>query len=128
MSATDLDFDRRVRFSNLPHSLSHSLSLTRFRIRCRHLLNLDSGSGKNETLRSLFPRNFTPPFRFLTCISPFFYGSDLASSSSSCREYAFAEVENLDHCTKYLNQTLVTFGFPASLDLFANDPVRGQSP
>lgn len=35
----------------------------------------------------------------------------------------FANVGNLDHCTKYLNQTLVTFGFPASLDLFATDPV-----
>lgn len=40
------------------------------------------------------------------------------------REYAFADVGNLEHCTKYLNQTLVTYGFPASLDLFANDPVR----
>ncbi|KAJ8617126.1 hypothetical protein MRB53_013312 [Persea americana] len=38
-------------------------------------------------------------------------------------EYAFADAGNLEHCTKYLNQTLVTFGFPASLDLFANDPV-----
>ncbi|EYU37331.1 hypothetical protein ABFS82_10G137200 [Erythranthe guttata] len=38
-------------------------------------------------------------------------------------EYAFANLENLDHCAKYLNNTLVTFGFPASLDLFANDPV-----
>lgn len=40
------------------------------------------------------------------------------------REYAFADVGNLEHCTKYLNQTLVTYGFPASLDLFASDPVR----
>ncbi|PON79569.1 Afadin/alpha-actinin-binding [Trema orientale] len=38
-------------------------------------------------------------------------------------EYTFADVGNLEHCVKYLNQTLVTFGFPASLDLFANDPV-----
>ncbi|XP_059461682.1 uncharacterized protein LOC132190659 [Corylus avellana] len=38
-------------------------------------------------------------------------------------EYAFADVGNLEHCTKYLNQTLVTYGFQASLDLFANDPV-----
>ncbi|XP_010928667.1 uncharacterized protein [Elaeis guineensis] len=38
-------------------------------------------------------------------------------------EYAFADAGNLEHCTKYLNQTLVTFGFPASLDLFAVDPV-----
>ncbi|XP_039018984.1 afadin- and alpha-actinin-binding protein-like isoform X1 [Hibiscus syriacus] len=38
-------------------------------------------------------------------------------------EYTFADAENLDHCTKYLNQTLVTFGFPTSLDLFADDPV-----
>ncbi|KAI3444163.1 hypothetical protein Pfo_000828 [Paulownia fortunei] len=38
-------------------------------------------------------------------------------------EYAFADLNNLEHCAKYLNNTLVTFGFPASLDLFANDPV-----
>lgn len=36
----------------------------------------------------------------------------------------FADAGNLEHCAKYLNQTLVTFGFPASLDLFATDPVR----
>ncbi|KAK8655154.1 hypothetical protein V6N13_107744 [Hibiscus sabdariffa] len=51
---------------------------------------------------------------------------DLAPSSQSAfpiGEYTFADAGNLDHCTKYLNQTLVTFGFPASLDLFANDPV-----
>ncbi|KAK1322645.1 hypothetical protein QJS10_CPA02g01487 [Acorus calamus] len=35
----------------------------------------------------------------------------------------FADATNLDHCAKYLNQSLVTFGFPASLDLFAGDPV-----
>ncbi|KAF5191016.1 Afadin/alpha-actinin-binding protein, partial [Thalictrum thalictroides] len=38
-------------------------------------------------------------------------------------DYTFADAGNLEHCAKYLNQTLVTFGFPASLDLFANDPV-----
>ncbi|RXH71587.1 hypothetical protein DVH24_018942 [Malus domestica] len=38
-------------------------------------------------------------------------------------EFAFADVGNLEHCIKYLNKTLVTFGFPASLDLFAKDPV-----
>ncbi|KAL6520607.1 hypothetical protein OROMI_032167 [Orobanche minor] len=38
-------------------------------------------------------------------------------------EYAFANLNNLEHCAKYLNNTLVTSGFPASLDLFANDPV-----
>ncbi|KAJ0984213.1 hypothetical protein J5N97_002569 [Dioscorea zingiberensis] len=38
-------------------------------------------------------------------------------------DYAFADASNLEHCAKYLNQTLVTFGFPASLDLFASDPV-----
>ncbi|KAJ6957987.1 hypothetical protein NC653_039836 [Populus alba x Populus x berolinensis] len=51
---------------------------------------------------------------------------DLSSSPASAfsmGEYTFADVNNLEHCTKYLNQTLVTFGFPASLDLFANDPV-----
>ncbi|XP_042476286.1 afadin- and alpha-actinin-binding protein-like [Macadamia integrifolia] len=38
-------------------------------------------------------------------------------------EYTFADGGNLEHCAKYLNQTLVTFGFPASLDLFATDPI-----
>ncbi|XP_021723410.1 afadin- and alpha-actinin-binding protein-like isoform X2 [Chenopodium quinoa] len=41
----------------------------------------------------------------------------------SSSEMSFADVNNLEHCIKYLNQTLVTFGFSASLDLFANDPV-----
>lgn len=45
------------------------------------------------------------------------------ASAFSIGEYTFADVNNLEHCAKYLNQTLVTFGFPASLDLFANDPV-----
>ncbi|KAL9439745.1 hypothetical protein AB3S75_020831 [Citrus x aurantiifolia] len=44
-------------------------------------------------------------------------------SSSFIGDYKFADVANLDHCAKYLNQSLVTFGFPASLDLFSNDPV-----
>ncbi|GAB4853567.1 hypothetical protein Ancab_017758 [Ancistrocladus abbreviatus] len=47
----------------------------------------------------------------------------LPSSTFEMSEFAFADVNNLDHCAKYLNQTLVTFGFPASLDLFATDPV-----
>ncbi|PNX61896.1 afadin/alpha-actinin-binding protein [Trifolium pratense] len=52
---------------------------------------------------------------------------DLRPSSHSAfttGEHTFADVGNLEHCAKYLNQSLVTFGFPASLDLFANDPVR----
>ncbi|KAF2309455.1 hypothetical protein GH714_002697 [Hevea brasiliensis] len=51
---------------------------------------------------------------------------DLRTSTASAfliGDYAFADASNLEHCAKYLNQTLVTFGFPASLDLFANDPV-----
>ncbi|KAK3020377.1 hypothetical protein RJ639_047242 [Escallonia herrerae] len=52
---------------------------------------------------------------------------DLRSPSHSSflgiSEPTFADVGNLDHCVKYLNQTLVTFGFPTSLDLFATDPV-----
>ncbi|WVZ10109.1 hypothetical protein V8G54_014639 [Vigna mungo] len=46
-----------------------------------------------------------------------------SQSAFAAGEYTFADVENLEHCAKYLNQSLVTFGFPASLDLFANDPV-----
>ncbi|CDY11870.1 BnaC03g12960D [Brassica napus] len=42
---------------------------------------------------------------------------------SATGDYTFANVDNLEHCAKYLNQTMVTFGFPASLDLFSNDPV-----
>ncbi|KAG9136643.1 hypothetical protein Leryth_004436 [Lithospermum erythrorhizon] len=49
--------------------------------------------------------------------------ASLISSYIGVYEYAFADVNNLEHCAKYLNQTLVTFGFPASLDLFASDPV-----
>lgn len=45
------------------------------------------------------------------------------SSTLGIGDYNFADTGNLDHSTKYLNQTLVTFGFPASLDLFATDPV-----
>ncbi|KZV14515.1 Afadin- and alpha-actinin-binding protein [Dorcoceras hygrometricum] len=61
-------------------------------------------------------------------MSPTEFDSHLRGSSSSptplgASEYAFADISNLEHCAKYLNQTLVTFGFPASLDLFANDPV-----
>ncbi|XP_010452070.1 PREDICTED: afadin- and alpha-actinin-binding protein-like [Camelina sativa] len=44
-------------------------------------------------------------------------------SQSTTGDNTFANVDNLEHCTKYLNQTMVTFGFPASLDLFSNDPV-----
>lgn len=38
-------------------------------------------------------------------------------------EDIFADVHNLDHCIKYLNQSLVTFGFPSGLNLFSSDPV-----
>eukprot|EP00249_Psilotum_nudum_P010131 c22352_g1_i2 orf=411-1475(+) len=38
-------------------------------------------------------------------------------------EIEFADVDNLEHCIKYLNQTLVTFGFPSLLDSLANDPI-----
>ncbi|GLT97513.1 hypothetical protein SLE2022_150720 [Rubroshorea leprosula] len=44
-------------------------------------------------------------------------------SAFSVGDYTFADAGNLEQCSKYLNQTLVTFGFPASLDLFASDPV-----
>ncbi|KAF3639532.1 putative proteinaceous RNase P 1, chloroplastic/mitochondrial-like [Capsicum annuum] len=53
----------------------------------------------------LIPRASTPP------------------SGMGISEYNFADINNLEHCAKYLNQTLITFGFPVSLDLFAHDPV-----
>ncbi|CAL0307817.1 unnamed protein product [Lupinus luteus] len=40
------------------------------------------------------------------------------------REYTFSDMGNLEHCAKFLNQSLMTFGFPSSLDLFANDHVN----
>ncbi|XP_047945844.1 afadin- and alpha-actinin-binding protein [Salvia hispanica] len=49
--------------------------------------------------------------------------SSINPATLSMSEYAFADLNNLEHCAKYLNNTLVTFGFPASLDLFSNDPV-----
>ncbi|KAH9560060.1 hypothetical protein CY35_06G087800 [Sphagnum magellanicum] len=38
------------------------------------------------------------------------------------QEDVFADVHNLDHCIKYLNQSLVTFGFPSALNLLSADP------
>ncbi|KAG0630759.1 hypothetical protein M758_1G202000 [Ceratodon purpureus] len=34
----------------------------------------------------------------------------------------FADIHNLDHCIKYLNQSLVTFGFPSGLNLYSSEP------
>ncbi|KAL9242264.1 hypothetical protein vseg_016283 [Gypsophila vaccaria] len=55
--------------------------------------------------------------------SDFSISTSTLSSGFAMSELNFADVNNLEHCIKYLNQTLVTFGFSASLDLFANDPV-----
>ncbi|KAK6944573.1 Afadin/alpha-actinin-binding, partial [Dillenia turbinata] len=49
--------------------------------------------------------------------------STTTQSTFRIGEHTFADAGNLEHCAKYLNQTLVTFGFPASLDLFAGDPI-----
>ena len=72
--------------------------------------------------------SFTAGLVYSSSILPFlvhFYQFVGVSLSLVCfSDYTFADVENLEHCAKYLNQSLVTFGFPASLDLFANDPVR----
>ncbi|KAJ6849838.1 afadin- and alpha-actinin-binding protein [Iris pallida] len=57
--------------------------------------------------------SFRPDFDLSVSVSPAF----------AVGEFAFADAGNLEHCAKYLNQTLVTFGFPASLDVFASDPV-----
>lgn len=43
--------------------------------------------------------------------------------SPICRDDTFADIHNLDHCIKYLNQSLVTFGFPSSLNLYSSEPV-----
>ncbi|XP_042468028.1 uncharacterized protein LOC122051140 isoform X2 [Zingiber officinale] len=53
----------------------------------------------------------------------FAYSGTLVLFIPFCREHAFADGCNLEHCVKYLNQTLVIFGFSTSLDLFATDPV-----
>ncbi len=46
----------------------------------------------------------------------------------NCRDDAFADIHNLDHCIKYLNQSLVTFGFPSALNLYSSEPVRSVLP
>ncbi|KAL8488910.1 hypothetical protein ACS0TY_024528 [Phlomoides rotata] len=53
----------------------------------------------------------------------FLQRSSISPATVGMSEYAFANLDNLEHCAKYLNNSLVTFGFPASLDLFSNDPV-----
>uniref|UniRef100_A0A0D3GXV7 Uncharacterized protein n=1 Tax=Oryza barthii TaxID=65489 RepID=A0A0D3GXV7_9ORYZ len=50
-------------------------------------------------------------------------GGGMSDGGGGAAAAAFADAGNLEHCARYLNQTLVTFGFPASLDLFATDPV-----
>ncbi|EFJ06947.1 hypothetical protein SELMODRAFT_186488 [Selaginella moellendorffii] len=37
-------------------------------------------------------------------------------------DHEFANASNLEHCIKYLNQTLVAYGFPSPLNLFSSDP------
>lgn len=44
------------------------------------------------------------------------------------RDDTFADVHNLDHCIKYLNQSLVTFGFPSGLNLYSSEPVSAVIP
>ncbi|KAG6520128.1 hypothetical protein ZIOFF_017160 [Zingiber officinale] len=77
---------------------------------------------------SLFPFSSPSPFDDNFTFSPrehaFAYSGTLVLFIPFCREHAFADGCNLEHCVKYLNQTLVIFGFSTSLDLFATDPVR----
>jgi hypothetical protein len=72
-----------------------------------------------------------PPFSlYLSLSGSRWFGSDgggLRRGCSCSDGGAFANAGNLEHCARYLNQTLVTFGFPASLDLFATDPVPSSS-
>uniref|UniRef100_A0A7I4AAC6 Uncharacterized protein n=1 Tax=Physcomitrium patens TaxID=3218 RepID=A0A7I4AAC6_PHYPA len=49
------------------------------------------------------------------------YGG-LYDSSDVFGDDTFADIHNLDHCIKYLNQSLVTFGFPSGLDLYSSEP------
>lgn len=50
-------------------------------------------------------------------------GGPARTVSGGISEPGFADASNIEHCARYLNQTIATFGFPASLDLFASDPV-----
>lgn len=47
--------------------------------------------------------------------------------SPICRDDTFADIHNLDHCIKYLNQSLVTFGFPSGLNLYSSEPVSASN-
>ena len=66
---------------------------------------------------------FSPGFE----VAGLVLNSDGGAPCSCSDGGAFANAGNLEHCARYLNQTLVTFGFPASLDLFATDPVSSAS-
>ncbi|KAF5954810.1 hypothetical protein HYC85_007666 [Camellia sinensis] len=98
MLSTEVDFDLRV--SSLRTLTIHQVSPV-------------SESGE---LIFVFPNSRVSTSLHVNCAE-----STVLTLSHS--EYTFADVGNLEHCAKYLNQTLVTFGFPASLDLFASDPV-----
>ncbi|XP_042966108.1 uncharacterized protein LOC122299733 [Carya illinoinensis] len=87
-------------------------------------MSAPSFSPKPHAGNFLFPKSGLTSLSLSLSVSPSL-GAPFATtqSGSTIGEYAFADVGNLEHCAKYLNRTLVTYGFPASLDLFANDPV-----
>ncbi|XP_024538063.1 afadin- and alpha-actinin-binding protein [Selaginella moellendorffii] len=44
-------------------------------------------------------------------------------SGEEVEQQVFATVHNLEHCVKYINQSLVAYGFPAPLELGSQNPV-----
>lgn len=109
MSFTAPEFDHRVTTS----SLSLLLTNLRFSLSLRLIVFASSSAVWFLNDRVSFLLSFLGVFvlRF-------------DSVSTIREEHSFADVDNLEHCVKYLNQSLVTYGFSASLDLFATDPVR----
>ncbi|CAF2038530.1 unnamed protein product [Brassica napus] len=110
MSFTAPEFDYRVTTSSLSLSITHEspiLSLSKSHCVCFFFLCSLVSQRSGE---------------FSTIVSSVF-GLRFDSVSTIREEHSFADVDNLEHCVKYLNQSLVTYGFSASLDLFATDPV-----
>ncbi|KAF2538015.1 hypothetical protein F2Q68_00019291 [Brassica cretica] len=111
MSFTAPEFDHRVTTSSL--SLTHESPILSLRL-------IVFASSSSSSSSAVWFQHDRVSF-LLSFLGVFVLRFD--SVSTIREEHSFADVDNLEHCVKYLNQSLVTYGFSASLDLFATDPV-----
>ncbi|RLN03209.1 afadin- and alpha-actinin-binding protein [Panicum miliaceum] len=82
-----------------------------------------TGVARRHEVSAVAASSSSSLFLFGLKVAGLVLNSDGGAPCSCSDGGAFANAGNLEHCARYLNQTLVTFGFPASLDLFATDPV-----